>query len=172
MPYTPIIGTLGYVLSPDRSRVLMVRRSRDGDLHQGKYNGLGGKLEPGEDVVTCMIRELREEGGIEVTSLRLRGTISWPGFGAKAEDEVDDIRHPGSDWFGFIFVVDAFTGTPPDHNDDGPLEWVEIDRLGELPMWEGDRHFLPLVFGGGPAFHGVMPYADGHPVSWRYTILD
>ena len=63
--YTPIIGTLGYVLSPDRERVLMVRRSRDGDLHQGKYNGLGGKLEPGEDVVACLVRELREEADIE-----------------------------------------------------------------------------------------------------------
>ena len=172
MPFTPIIGTLGYVLSPDRSRVLMVRRTRDGDLHQGKYNGLGGKLEPGEDVVSCMIRELREEAGIEVTSLRLRGTISWPGFGVKAEDDQDGIRHPGSDWFGFIFVVDAFTGTPPDRNDDGPLEWVELDRLAELPMWEGDRHFLPLVFGDGPTFHGVMPYEGGRPVSWSYTTLN
>lgn len=160
MPYTPVVATLGYVLSPDRSRVLMVRRSRDGDVHQGKYNGLGGKLEPDEDVVTCMVRELREEAGIEVTALRLRGTISWPGFGKDGED-----------WFGFVFVVDAFTGTAPDRNDDGPLEWVEISRLGELPMWEGDRHFLPLVFGDGPAFHGVMPYRDGRPVSWSYTTL-
>lgn len=160
MPYAPIIGTLGYVLSPDRSRVLMVRRSRDGDVHQGKYNGLGGKLEPDEDVVTCMVRELREEAGIEVTALRLRGTLSWPGFGKDGED-----------WFGFVFVVDSFTGTVPDHNDDGPLEWVELDRLEELPMWEGDRHFLPLVFGDGPAFHGIMPYQDGRPVSWSYTTL-
>ncbi|MCW5953040.1 MAG: 8-oxo-dGTP diphosphatase [Propionibacteriaceae bacterium] len=160
MPFTPIIGTLGYVLSPDRSRVLMVRRSRDGDVHQGKYNGLGGKLEPDEDVVACLVRELREEAGIEVTSLRLRGTISWPGFGLGGED-----------WFGFIFVVEAFTGTVPNRNDDGPLEWVEIDRLDALPMWEGDRHFLPLVFGDGPAFHGVMPYQDGRPVSWSYTSL-
>ena len=181
MPYAPIIGTLGYVLSPDRNRVLMVRRTRDGDLHQGKYNGLGGKLEPDEDVVTCIIRELREEAGIEVTSLRLRGTISWPGFGTDGEDysspsgELGQARlaaQATSDWFGFIFVVDAFTGTVPERNDDGPLEWVEIDRLGELPMWEGDRHFLPLVFGDGPAFHGVMPYPDGRPVAWSYTTLD
>ncbi|MGC3955858.1 MAG: 8-oxo-dGTP diphosphatase [Propionicimonas sp.] len=169
MPYTPVLATLGYVLSPDRSRVLMVRRSRDGDVHQGKYNGLGGKLETDEDVVGCMIRELREETGIEVTSLRLRGTLSWPGFGNTGEEASK--LPPSADWFGFIFVVDAFTGEPPDHNDDGPLEWVEIDRLGELPMWEGDQHFLPLVFGDGPAFHGVMPYRDGRPVSWSYTLL-
>lgn len=160
MPYTPVIGTLGYVLSSDGSRVLLVHRSRDGDTHKGKYNGLGGKLEADEDVVSCLRRELREEAGIEATSLRLRGTVSWPGFGADGED-----------WLGFIFVVDGFTGEVPDRNDDGPLVWVELDRLGDLPMWEGDRHFLPLVFGDGPTFHGVMPYSGGRPVSWSYTEL-
>lgn len=188
MPYTPIIATLGYVLSPDRSRVLMVRRSRDGDLHQGKYNGLGGKLEADEDVVTCIRRELHEEAGIEVTALRLRGTVSWPGFGAGGEShsslpssrpalpsgELEQARltaQASLDWFGFIFVVDGFTGEVPERNEDGPLEWVELGRLDELPMWEGDRHFLPLVFSDGPVFHGVMPYAGGHPVSWSYTTL-
>lgn len=158
MPYTPIIGVLGYVLSPDGRRVLLVHRSRDGDLHQGKWNGLGGKLEPDEDVHTCLCRELMEEAGITVTSARLRGTISWPGFGVA-----------GQDWFGFIFVVDGYTGTPPERNADGPLVWHDLDALGELPMWAGDRHWLPLVFGAGPVFHGVMPYVDGEPASWSYT---
>lgn len=156
--YTPIIGTIGYLLSPDRTRVLLVHRSREGDVQQGKYNGLGGKLEPGEDVVSCLHRELAEEAGITVTSASLRGTISWPGFGTDGED-----------WFGFIFVVNGYQGILPAANDDGPLEWHEIDRLDELPMWEGDRYFLPLVFGDGPVFHGVMPYANGRPVSWSYT---
>ena len=40
----------------------------------------------------------------------------------------------------------------------------------ELPMWEGDRHFLPLVFDADPRpFHGVMPYRDGRMQSWRYS---
>lgn len=156
--YTPVIGVLGYVLSPDGQRVLLVHRSREGDLHAGKWNGLGGKLEPDEDVYSCLCRELDEEAGITVTSTRLRGTVSWPGFGTDGED-----------WLGFIFVVDGYTGTPPERNDDGPLVWHDLDSLGELPMWPGDRHFLPLVFGDGPAFHGVMPYADGQPASWSYT---
>ncbi|MGB7963909.1 MAG: 8-oxo-dGTP diphosphatase [Propionicimonas sp.] len=160
MPYTPIIGTLGYVVSADRRRVLLVHRTREGDQHQGKYNGLGGKLEPDEDIVGCLTRELREEAGIVPTSLRLRGTVSWPGFGAGGED-----------WFGFIFVVDAYEGDVPPFNDDGPLVWADLDRLTELPMWEGDRYWLDLVFGGGPAFHGVMPYVDGRPASWSCTLL-
>lgn len=160
MPYTPIIGTLGYVMSADARCVLLVHRTRAGDQHQGKYNGLGGKLEPDEDVVSCITRELREEAGIVPTSLRLRGTVSWPGFGAGGED-----------WFGFIFVIDAFEGDVPTSNDDGPLVWADVDRLAELPMWEGDRYWLDLVFSDGPAFHGVMPYVDGRPARWSYTLL-
>lgn len=161
MPYTPILTTLGFVLSPDRSRVLMVHRiARSGDDQLGKYNGLGGKLEPDEDVVTCMRRELREEAHIEVTAMRLRGTVSWPGFG----------RH-GEDHFGFIFVIDAFTGVVPSQNEEGPLSWVEIDRLDELPMWEGDRHFLPLVFDESVTqFHSVLPYQDGEPIGWSVSV--
>ncbi len=158
MSFAPVIGTLGYVMSPDGGRVLMVHRQRDGDQHQGKYNGLGGKLEADEDVVSCIKRELREEAGIEVTSLCLRGTVSWPGFGIG-----------GQDWFGFIFRIDGFSGEVPARNEDGPLEWVEVERLGELPMWEGDAHFLPLVFSDGPVFHGVMPYVDGRPAGWSYS---
>ena len=41
MPYTPVLATLGYLISPDGSRVLMVcRDSRPDDVHFGKYNGL------------------------------------------------------------------------------------------------------------------------------------
>ena len=76
--FTPVIGTLGYLLSAEGERVLLVHRSRPGDAHAGKWNGLGGKLEAGEDVYSCLCRELQEEAGIQVTSARLRGTVSWP----------------------------------------------------------------------------------------------
>src|SRR5688500_12125641 len=86
MPYTPIVATLGYVLSPDGNDVLMVHRNARPDDHQlGKYNGLGGKIEPDEDVLAGMRREIREEAGIDCTALQLRGTISWPGFGTQGE---------------------------------------------------------------------------------------
>ena len=160
MPYTPIVATLGYVLSPDGREVLLVHRNaRAHDQHLGKYNGLGGKLEPDEDVVAGMRREILEEAGITCDELCLRGTISWPGFGKQGED-----------WLGFVFLVTRYSGTPFTSNPEGTLEWVPVDRLHELPMWEGDRRFLPLVFDDDPlAFHGVMPYLDGRMVSWRYS---
>ena len=87
MPYSPILATLGYVFSPDREKVLMVHRTaRPGDLHDGKWNGLGGKLEANEDIVSGMRREIREEAGIECGEVQLAGTISWPGFGKNGED--------------------------------------------------------------------------------------
>ena len=161
-PYTPIVGTLGYVMSPDGQRTLLIHRNaRPDDQHLGKYNGLGGKMEPDEDVVACMRRELREEAAIEATSLLLRGTISWPGFGPDGED-----------WLGFIFRIDAFTGTPLTSNPEGTLSWVEVDKIMQLPMWEGDRHFLPLVFDKDVRqFHGVMPYENGRPMGWTVTLL-
>ncbi len=161
MPFTPILATLGYVFTPERDRVLLVHRTARGesDPHFGKWNGLGGKLESDEDVAAGMTRELREEAGIEATELQLAGTVSWPGFGKGGED-----------WFGFVFRILAFTGIPATSNDEGALEWVPLDAVLSLPLWEGDRFFLPRVFDfAAPPFHAVMPYRDGKPVSWRVS---
>jgi 8-oxo-dGTP diphosphatase len=160
MPYTPILATLGYVFSPDGRRVLMIHRnSRPDDLHIGKYNGLGGKLDAGEDVVSGFRREVREEAGLDCEEVELAGTISWPGFG----------KH-GEDWFGFIFRVTRFRGSPLDANPEGKLEWIEIERVPSLPLWDGDQYFLPYVLDRkAPQFHGVMPYRDGKPLSWSVS---
>ncbi|KMQ83233.1 dihydro-8-oxoguanine-triphosphatase, partial [Lasius niger] len=127
MPYMPIAATLGYVLSPDGERVLMIHRNaRPDDQHLGKYNGLGGKMEPDEDILSCMRREIREEAGIECLSMRFRGSISWPGFGKQGED-----------WLGFVFVIDSFAGEAGTSNPEGTLEWIPREQLMSLPMWEG-----------------------------------
>ncbi len=162
MPYTPIVGTLGFVLSPDRTETLMVHRiGRPHDESFGKWNGLGGKLEPNEDIAAGMRRELTEEAGITDCDLDLRGTVSWPGFGPNGEA-----------WLGFIFTVSRYCGEPFTENEEGPLHWVSVNDVlaGRLPMWAGDQHFLPLVFDDDRRpFHGVMPYSDGQPVSWSYS---
>lgn len=162
MPFTPIVATLGYVLSPDGRQVLMIHRNRrPEDAHFGKYNGLGGKIERNEDVVASLRREVREEAGIDCDEIRFCGTISWPGFGKQGED-----------WLGFIFRVERWHGTPLTGNPEGTLEWIAVDQILDLPLWEGDRLFLPLVLVDKPRqFHGVMPYRDGKPLSWSCSLL-
>ncbi|MBW2465941.1 MAG: 8-oxo-dGTP diphosphatase [Deltaproteobacteria bacterium] len=158
--YCPIVGTLGYIISPDRKKTLLVHRNlRRDDDHLGKYNGLGGKMLPNEDVVSCLRREIHEEAGLHCEEALLRGTINWTGFGPGGEN-----------WLGFIFRIDRFSGTPFTSNEEGSLSWVSVDSLDKLPMWEGDRFFLPLVFDNDPRmFHGYMPYKDGRPLSWDYV---
>lgn len=160
MPYTPILATLGYLIEDDR--VLLVRRhKRREDAHLGKYNGLGGKLEPLESIVAGLRREFLEEAGIELGSIELRGTINWSGFGKAGED-----------WFGFVFLIRGYTGKVTFENPEGTLEWVKISELleGKLPLWEGDKHFLPLVFDQDPRpFFGVMPYKNKKLVSWSFS---
>jgi 8-oxo-dGTP diphosphatase len=162
MPYTPILGTLCYVVDGDR--VLMIhRQGRVDDPHLGKYNGLGGKVEPGEDVLAAVIREVQEESGLLLDAPRLRGTISWPGFGAGGED-----------WFGFIFVADSWSGELVTENHEGVLEWVPRATVesAALEMWPGDRFFLPIVFDDKVVqFHGVMPYTNGTPESWAVSLV-
>jgi len=173
MPYTPILGTLGYVLSRDKTSVLMVHRNaRPNDHAYGKYNGLGGKMERDEDVATCMKREIREEAGIEITFMQLRGTVSWPGFGKNGED-----------WLGFVFLITDWTGEPYERNAEGDLSWVPLERIRQwcdphqraaagIDMWAGDSYFLPLVFNGDAhAFHAVMPYEGGKPVGWSFEVM-
>ena len=75
---------LAFVAHWKQSAVITDALSPD-DPHFGKFNGLGGKLEPDEDVVAGLRREIREEAGIECERLRLAGTISWPGFGKDGE---------------------------------------------------------------------------------------
>ncbi len=154
--------------------LLVHRIARDHDEQLGKWNGLGGKLESNEDVVTSARRELFEEAELVADDLRLRATISWPGFGPNGED-----------WLGFVFVVTSWTGTNPSKNDEGPLTWVPRDRVMQacaddvevrdasgLSFWEGDRYFLPLVFDDDPrVFHAVMPYENGKPIGWSYVRL-
>ncbi|MFN5059882.1 MAG: NUDIX hydrolase [Chloroflexota bacterium] len=159
MPYTPIVATLGYIMSPDGTQVLMVHRNaRPDDLHFGKYNGLGGKLDSHEDAAAGMAREIMEEAGITIDRMTLRGTLNWPGFGKNEED-----------WFGFVFRIDGWSGTPFTSNPEGALEWVPVAQLQSLNLWDSDRLWIEMVFDDDYTFHGVAPYQGGKMVSWSVS---
>jgi 8-oxo-dGTP diphosphatase len=151
--FTAALATLGYVLSPEKSQVLMIHRNtRPDDQHFGKYMGLGGQLEPGEDIVTGMCREIQEESGLLVDELVLRGTVALP----------------DSAGFLFIFRIERWHGELSMETDEGTVEWVSRDALLSLPMWPIDYHFLPMVFDPDPRlFHGCLSSHEGEPGQWH-----
>lgn len=168
MRFTPIVGTLIYLWDRDHDRVLMVRRNARVDDDQfGKVNGLGGKVEIDEDIISSARRELREEADIDSVDLKLRGTITFTDFGPQREQ-----------WLVFVFLATQWSGQIPGSNDEGTLEWIDRQLLltacespvADLPMWPGDRHFVPLVFDGDQRqFHATMPYDGDQPIRWSYV---
>ena len=135
------------------------RTARHSDEQYGKYNGLGGHLEPFEDIAAGMLREIKEEASIDVTAMQFRGTVNWTGFGPNSES-----------WIAVIFLITAFQGTPSLKNDEGSLEWVPVEDIMNLPIYEGDKYFLPLVFDKDPRpFHGYLKYDNETPLEWKVT---
>lgn len=126
------LATLCYVRDGvgANGRTLMLHRiKKANDMHAGKWNGLGGKLEPGETPEECAIREVYEESGLRMVNPILRGVITFPQFSN------------GEDWYTFIFVAYQYTGELID-SAEGVLAWVENNRLHELNLWPGDHIFL------------------------------
>ena len=149
-----ILATLCYV--KHAGRTLMVHRNKKpGDIHAGKWNGLGGKLEAGETPEECARREILEESGLRVIKLKMKGFLTFPHF---ARDE---------DWYAFVFVVDEFEGELID-SPEGQLEWIEDRRLLELELWEGDRFFLEWLDRPG-FFSGKFVYEEGRYIEHDVT---
>jgi 8-oxo-dGTP diphosphatase len=151
------LATLCYVSQGDQT--LMVHRvKKENDMHLGKWNGLGGKLEPGETPEECAVREIYEESGLRVINPILKGFLTFPAF---SEDE---------DWYAFVFVVEEFQGELIE-SPEGELEWIDDSRLLSLNLWEGDRIFLPWL--GRPGFFsGKFVYKDGHLLSHSVVFHD
>jgi 8-oxo-dGTP diphosphatase len=126
-----VLATLVYIRSGGRT-LMMHRVKRPGDMHWGKWNGLGGKVKPGETPEECAVREVREESGLSIEDPRLRGFITFPAF-----DQFDD-------WYVFLFTADGFSGTLAE-SDEGHLRWVEDGDLRGLDLWEGDHVFMPWL---------------------------
>jgi 8-oxo-dGTP diphosphatase len=122
------LGTLCYIKKNNKT-LMLHRIKKDKDMHKNKWNGLGGKFEPGESPNECVIREVMEESGLIITNPKLKGIITFPAF-----DGIDD-------WYVFVFIANEFSGELIDSNE-GKLEWINDDKLLDLNLWEGDKVFL------------------------------
>jgi len=110
--------------------LMLYRNKKHNDMHEGRWVGIGGKVEQGESPEECIAREAFEESGLNIKNPSLRGILSFPNFHKR-----------GDDWLVFLFVVSEFSGELLDSNE-GELTWIEDTQLHTLPMHEGDYLFM------------------------------
>lgn len=126
-----VLTTLAY-LRTDTQTLMLRRPSKKGYEKGGSYNGLGGKFNPGESPEECLRREVFEEAGIIVEDFELKGHVTFPGF------------FDGTDCYMYVYIVTKWSGEPV-ASDEGSLEWHDTDKLTDLPLYAGDRVFLPWL---------------------------
>ena len=145
------LATLCYVQT-DHQTLMMHRIKKEGDVHIGKWNGLGGKFLPGESPEDCVKREVLEESGLTISNPKIAGLLTWPMFDRK------------DDWYAFVFKATDFTGELLSDCPEGELSWVDTNKILSLELWEGDYVFLPWVL-EGRFFSAKFIYESGKLIS-------
>lgn len=125
--------TLAYLIQDDQW-LMLLRNKKKNDINEGKWIGVGGKIEPGETPQQGVSREILEETGYTCSSPDFRGILYF-----RYEDrEYDKI---------WVYTSSSFTGTQSDCIE-GTLAWIKTECILELPLWEGDIPFLKLLLAG------------------------
>lgn len=97
----------------------------------GRWNGFGGKVEPGETIEDAAKREVWEEAGIKVTDIEKVGHIDFEFVGDPIALEVS------------IFKAGSFSGEPVESDEMKP-QWFHKDEIPFEQMWPDDKHWFPL----------------------------
>ena len=127
------IKNLCYIINDKGQALLQFKRRGFG---VGKWNGPGGKVEPEETVEQSVIREVKEETGLEVNDLKKMAELE---FYFENRQEWDNIT--------YVYVAKNYSGEIT-ANDEGELKWFKIDELPFSRMWDDDPHWLPKVLAG------------------------
>ena len=128
----------------DGKYLMLHRVKKEHDENHDKWIGIGGKFEEGESPEDCMLREAKEETGLDILRWRYRGIVTF------VSDEW------GTEYM-HLFTADEFAGNIKDC-DEGVLEWIAKKELLSLPMWEGDMIFLRLIDSDAPFFSLKLCY--------------
>ena len=137
------LTTLCYI--ENEGHYLMLHRiKKKNDMNQDKWLGVGGHLEEGESPEECLLREVKEETGLTLLSYKLRGFITF------VSDQYPDVHM-------FLYTADSYEGLLTDCQE-GVLEWVPVEKIQSLPIWEGDRIFFELLKDQIPFFSLKMQY--------------
>ena len=130
-----INSTLCYI-EKDEKYLMLYRNKKKNDVNGGKWIGVGGKLEENESPDEALLREVKEETGLTLTSYRFRGIITF----------VSDT------WEGeymYLYTADGFEGEIIEC-DEGELSWIDKSSVLDLPTWAGDRVFLTRLLDNDP----------------------
>ncbi len=127
---------------------MLHRVKKEQDINKDKWIGIGGHFEGTESPEECLLREVREETGLTLTSYRFRGIITF----VSGEECLEYMS---------LFTADGFTGEMKTC-DEGTLEWVPVEKVYDLELWAGDRIFLRLLEEERPFFSLKLVYdAEG-----------
>ena len=146
--------TLCYIEKED-SYLLLHRISKKHDVNKDKWIGVGGKFEDKESPEECLLREVKEETGLTLTSYRLRGIVTFVSDRWVTE-------------YMFLYTADGFEGEMIPC-DEGTLEWVKKKDMEKLNLWEGDKIFFRLLEENAPFFSLKLCY-EGDTLT--YAALD
>ncbi len=134
-------------IEKDKKYLMLHRTKKQNDYNHDKWIGIGGKFEEGESPEECILREVKEETGLILTSLDYRGIVTFV-----SDDNFTEYMH--------IFYSDSFTGNLIEC-DEGNLEWVDKEKMNDLPHWKGDEIFLKLLDKKVPFFSLKLIYTNG-----------
>ncbi len=140
-----IINSTLVHLERDGKYLMLHRTKKEGDYNKDKWIGVGGKFEPRESPEDCARRETFEETGLTVGEIKYRGIVTF------IYQDITEYMH--------LFTSKEFSGEMRTC-DEGELEWVEIKRICDLPIWEGDKIFFRLMEQRVPFFSVKLIYDD------------
>ncbi|SEL48379.1 MULTISPECIES: NUDIX hydrolase [unclassified Butyrivibrio] len=141
------ITTLCY-MERDGKYLMLHRIKKKNDINEGKWIAPGGHCENGESPDDCVKREVLEETGIKLNSLKFRGIVTF--YSRAVAGNRDGLYEPSEAENGDVtdymclFTSDDFEGDAGDCNE-GVLEWISKDELVKLDLWKGDLIFLDLI---------------------------
>lgn len=145
------VSTLCYLQKGDE--ILFLHRTKKGKVNYGKYIGLGGKLEKNETPEECVVREVKEEAGVEICNPVLRGIITFP---LKYDTSLDTKDY----WITFLYTTKKWKGQMFDVSPEGKLVWINKNKINTLNLWEGDTIFLKEVLEGDSFFTLDLEYEE------------
>ena len=140
------LSTLCYI-EQDGKYLMLHRTVKENDVNKDKWIGVGGHFEADESPEECLLREVKEETGYTLTSYRYRGIVTF-------------VSGTGVTEYMSLFTADGFEGEQLPC-DEGELEWVDIDQIENLNIWEGDKIFLRLLAEDHEFFSLKLVYDGG-----------